>query len=57
MAGKTLEELGFSLKEIIPSYYSVKESRLPIHKFQGVDRSWTENENLHGEVMGVGDTF
>ncbi|MFT6406346.1 MAG: carbamoyl-phosphate synthase large subunit [Marinomonas primoryensis] len=56
MAGKTLEELGFT-KEIIPSYYSVKEAVFPFNKFQGVDPILGPEMKSTGEVMGVGDTF
>lgn len=56
MAGKTLTELGFT-KEIIPSYYSVKEAVFPFNKFQGVDPILGPEMKSTGEVMGVGDTF
>ncbi|MBJ7537986.1 carbamoyl-phosphate synthase large subunit [Marinomonas transparens] len=56
MAGKTLEELGLT-KEIIPSYYSVKEAVFPFNKFQGVDPILGPEMKSTGEVMGVGDTF
>ncbi|MEP0072732.1 MAG: carbamoyl-phosphate synthase large subunit [Marinomonas sp.] len=56
MSGKTLEELGFT-KEIIPSYYSVKEAVFPFNKFQGVDPILGPEMKSTGEVMGVGDTF
>jgi len=56
MSGKTLSELGFT-KEIIPSYYSVKEAVFPFNKFQGVDPILGPEMKSTGEVMGVGDTF
>mgnify|MGYP000598551781 CR=1 FL=1 len=56
MAGKTLEELGFT-EEIIPSYFSVKEAVFPFNKFQGVDPILGPEMKSTGEVMGVGDTF
>ena len=36
MAGKTLQELGFT-KEVIPPFFSVKEAVFPFAKFPGVD--------------------
>ena len=36
MAGQTLEELGFT-HEIVPPYYSVKESVFPFSKFPDAD--------------------
>jgi carbamoyl-phosphate synthase large subunit len=56
MAGKTLEELGFT-EEIIPRYFSVKEAVFPFNKFQGVDPILGPEMKSTGEVMGVGDTF
>ncbi|MCP4789872.1 MAG: carbamoyl-phosphate synthase large subunit [Gammaproteobacteria bacterium] len=56
MAGSSLQELGFT-KEIIPNYYSVKESVFPFNKFPGVDPILSPEMKSTGEVMGVGDTF
>ncbi|ENA32888.1 MULTISPECIES: carbamoyl-phosphate synthase large subunit [Pseudomonas] len=56
MAGKTLEEIGFT-KEIIPPYYSVKEAVFPFAKFPGVDPLLGPEMKSTGEVMGVGDSF
>ncbi|GAA6136144.1 carbamoyl-phosphate synthase large subunit [Oceaniserpentilla sp. 4NH20-0058] len=56
MMGKSLAELGFT-KEIIPSYYSVKEAVFPFNKFQGVDPILGPEMKSTGEVMGAGETF
>ena len=56
MAGKTLEEVGFT-KEIIPPFYSVKEAVFPFVKFPGVDTILGPEMKSTGEVMGVGDSF
>lgn len=56
MTGKTLAELGFT-KEIIPEYFSVKESVFPFNKFPSVDPILSPEMKSTGEVMGTGDTF
>ena len=56
MAGKTLEELGFT-SEVVPPYYSVKEAVFPFAKFPGVDPILGPEMKSTGEVMGVGDSF
>ena len=56
MMGKSLKELGFT-KEIVPSYYSVKEAVFPFNKFQGVDPILGPEMKSTGEVMGAGKTF
>ncbi|QFQ32881.1 carbamoyl-phosphate synthase large subunit [Buchnera aphidicola (Aphis fabae)] len=56
MYGKTLEEQGFT-KEIIPSFFSVKEAVLPFDKFQGVDPILGPEMRSTGEVMGIGKNF
>lgn len=56
MAGVSLADQGFT-KEIIPSYYSVKEAVFPFNKFQGVDPILGPEMKSTGEVMGVGTTF
>ncbi|WP_313227464.1 carbamoyl-phosphate synthase large subunit, partial [Stutzerimonas chloritidismutans] len=56
MAGKTLKEIGFT-REIIPTYYSVKEAVFPFAKFPGVDTILGPEMKSTGEVMGVGDSF
>ncbi|KKM96493.1 hypothetical protein LCGC14_1177510, partial [marine sediment metagenome] len=56
MAGQSLEEQNIT-KEVIPSYYSVKEAVFPFIKFQGVDPILGPEMKSTGEVMGVGRTF
>ncbi|AYN24897.1 carbamoyl-phosphate synthase large subunit [Buchnera aphidicola] len=56
MYGKTLSEQGF-YKEVIPSYFSVKEAVLPFDKFQGVDPILGPEMRSTGEVMGIGKNF
>lgn len=55
-AGKTLKEQGFN-KEIIPTYFSVKEAVFPFNKFPAVDPILGPEMKSTGEVMGIGDTF
>lgn len=56
MAGKTLAEQGIR-KEIVPTYYSVKEAVFPFVKFPGVDTILGPEMKSTGEVMGVGESF
>ncbi|MDL0431632.1 carbamoyl-phosphate synthase large subunit [Marinobacter sp. TBZ242] len=56
MAGKTLAEQGFT-QEIVPTYYSVKESVFPFNKFPAVDPILGPEMKSTGEVMGIGDSF
>jgi carbamoyl-phosphate synthase large subunit len=56
MVGQTLAEQGRT-KEVIPSYYSVKEAIFPFAKFQNVDPILGPEMRSTGEVMGVGRTF
>ena len=56
MVGQTLAEQGFT-REIVPTYYSVKEAVLPFNKFLGVDPILGPEMKSTGEVMGTGDTF
>ena len=56
MAGQTLESQGFT-KEVIPTFYSVKEAVLPFNKFPGVDPILGPEMKSTGEVMGTGDNF
>ncbi|MCK9563221.1 MAG: carbamoyl-phosphate synthase large subunit, partial [Bacteroidales bacterium] len=56
MAGKTLEEQDFT-RELVPSYFSVKEAVFPFNKFPGIDPILGPEMKSTGEVMGVGDTF
>jgi len=56
MAGKSLAEQGVT-REIIPSYYAVKEAVFPFAKFPGVDTILGPEMKSTGEVMGVGKSF
>ncbi|WP_233842483.1 carbamoyl-phosphate synthase large subunit [Dyella sp. 2HG41-7] len=56
MAGSTLTEQG-ATREVIPSYYSVKEAIFPFLKFQNVDPILGPEMRSTGEVMGVGRSF
>ncbi|SFK20234.1 carbamoyl-phosphate synthase large subunit [Methylophaga sulfidovorans] len=56
MAGRSLVDQEVT-KEVIPSYYSVKEAVFPFIKFQGVDPILGPEMKSTGEVMGVGRTF
>jgi len=56
MLGKTLKELGFT-REIIPGYFSVKESVFPFNRFPGVDVILGPEMKSTGEVMGIDVDF
>jgi carbamoyl-phosphate synthase large subunit len=56
MAGQTLAAQGVH-GEVVPPYYSVKESVLPFAKFPGVDCILGPEMKSTGEVMGTGATF
>ncbi len=56
MAGKTLDELGFT-QEVIPDHVSVKEAVFPFIKFPGVDTILGPEMKSTGEVMGVDQSF
>jgi len=56
MAGASLARQGVS-REVVPPYYSVKESVFPFIKFPGVDTILGPEMKSTGEVMGVGETF
>ncbi len=56
MVGKTLAELGLG-DEVVPSYYSIKESVFPFNKFLGVDIILGPEMRSTGEVMGIDDSF
>ena len=56
MAGVTLREQGVT-GEILPKYFSVKESVFPFNKFPGVDPLLGPEMRSTGEVMGVGAHF
>jgi len=56
MVGISLETQG-ETREVIPPYYSIKESVFPFAKFPGVDPLLGPEMRSTGEVMGVGETF
>ncbi len=56
MAGQSLKSQGV-LKEILPPYYSVKESVFPFNKFPSVDPLLGPEMRSTGEVMGTGAHF
>ncbi len=56
MAGRTLPAQG-ATREVIPSYFSVKEAIFPFLKFQNVDPILGPEMRSTGEVMGVGRSF
>jgi carbamoyl-phosphate synthase large subunit len=56
MVGKKLREIGFT-KEVVPPYYSVKESVFPFNKFPGVDIVLGPEMRSTGEVMGIAEDF
>ncbi len=56
MAGNTLKNQGV-VKEVVPSYFSVKEAVFPFVKFPGVDTILGPEMKSTGEVMGVGESF
>ena len=56
MVGKTLDELGL-FAEVVPRYFSVKESVFPFNKFLGVDIILGPEMRSTGEVMGIDDSF
>ncbi|MBI5695831.1 MAG: carbamoyl-phosphate synthase large subunit [Nitrospirae bacterium] len=56
MAGKTLEEIGFT-KEVEINYTAVKEAVFPFSKFPGVDTILGPEMKSTGEVMGIDDGF
>jgi len=56
MAGKTLEELGFT-NEIVVKHISVKEAVFPFSKFPGVDTVLGPEMKSTGEVMGISGDF
>jgi carbamoyl-phosphate synthase large subunit len=56
MAGVSLREQGVTA-EILPKYFSVKESVFPFNKFPGVDPLLGPEMRSTGEVMGIGGHF
>jgi carbamoyl-phosphate synthase large subunit len=56
MVGISLQQQKFT-KEIVPSFFSVKEAVFPFNKFPGVDPILGPEMKSTGEVMGTGATF
>jgi carbamoyl-phosphate synthase large subunit len=56
MVGITLREQGVT-DEVLPKYFSVKESVFPFNKFPGVDPLLGPEMRSTGEVMGIGEHF
>lgn len=56
MVGQKLISQNF-VKEVRPTYFSVKEAVFPFIKFLGVDPILGPEMKSTGEVMGVGETF
>ena len=56
MAGVSLTEQGVT-REIVPTYFSVKESVFPFSRFQGVDIILGPEMKSTGEVMGIDEQF
>jgi len=56
MAGKTLEELGFTEERTV-THISVKEAVFPFSKFPGVDTVLGPEMKSTGEVMGISGDF
>lgn len=54
MAGKSLGELGF-IREIEPSYFSVKAPVFPFNRFPGANSRLGPEMKSTGEVMGIDD--
>ncbi len=56
MVKKNLKDLKFTT-EIVPKYYSIKESVFPFVKFPGVDIILSPEMKSTGEVMGIDHDF
>ncbi|MFQ5681531.1 MAG: carbamoyl-phosphate synthase large subunit, partial [Candidatus Omnitrophota bacterium] len=56
MAGARLKDLGVT-REVIPGYFSVKESVFPFNRFPGVDIMLGPEMRSTGEVMGIDKDF
>jgi len=56
MVGRRLSAQGARV-EVVPPYFSVKESVFPFAKFPGVDTLLGPEMRSTGEVMGIGRTF
>jgi carbamoyl-phosphate synthase large subunit len=61
MAGQSLasqkDRQGRAPREVVPTYFSIKEAVFPFNKFPGVDPILGPEMRSTGEVMGVGRTF
>src|SRR5690606_6254874 len=61
MAGQKLSSQkspdGLAPREVVPTYFTVKEAVFPFNKFPGVDPVLGPEMRSTGEVMGVGVTF
>jgi len=56
MVGETLEKQGYT-EQLVPDFYSVKESVFPFVKFGGADPILGPEMKSTGEVMGIGRSF
>ncbi len=56
MTGEKLKDLGFT-KEIIPDYYSIKESVFPFSRYYGSTIGLSPEMRSTGEVMGIDSNF
>src|SRR5690554_2266488 len=56
MADRSLASQGIT-KQVVPTYFSVKEAVFPFVKFPGVDTILGPEMKSTGEVMGVGKSF
>jgi len=56
MAGKTLEELGFT-EEVRIDHFAVKEAVFPFDRFPGVDTLLGPEMKSTGEAMGIDDDY
>ncbi len=56
MAGRSLADQE-AVREVVPTYYSVKEAVFPFLKFPGVDPILGPEMKSTGEVMGIGACF
>ncbi len=56
MLGQTLQQQGVT-REVIPSFFSVKEAVFPFEKFPGSEPLLGPEMKSTGEVMGIGRSF
>mmetsp|Transcript_135 Transcript_135/g.490 ORF Transcript_135/g.490 Transcript_135/m.490 type:complete len:1175 (-) Transcript_135:238-3762(-) len=57
MAGKSLEDVGFTKEPVLTTHVAVKEAVLPFDKFPGADTLLGPEMKSTGEVMGIDATF